>query len=842
MADPYDEELIEVEDTEAPEVVETEDGGAVVTIEDEEPARSEDFLKNLAEEMSASDLNSIGSQFLDAIEKDKEARKRRDEQYTEGLRRTGLGDDAPGGAEFEGASKVVHPMLTEACVDFSARAMKELFPVGGPVKDSVPGDPTEEKIAKAKRKTTLLNYQLTVMCPEFRAELEQLMTQLPLGGAQYLKVNWNEERNKPTFLFVAIDEMYLPYAASNFYTAQRKTHVQYLTQIDYEQRVKSGMYRDVDLAPPGSEPEQSAAGKANDKIEGRSQDAYNQDGLRTVFEVHALTRLEGDERTDGELAPYIITIDQNTRCVLAIYRNWDEPDETREELQWFVEFPFVPWRGAYPIGLPHMIGGLSGATTGALRALLDSAHLQNVASGLHLKTGVNGQSINPTPGTTSEVEAPIGVTDIRQIFMPLPFNGPSATLFSLLGFLVDAGRDVIRTTFDDLADNNANAPVGTTLALIEQGMQVYSAIHQRLHAAMDGLLRILHRLNATHLDDEKLEHEAGEELASRKDFQGPLDVVPVSDPNIFSEVQRVAQVQTIAQRANERPQLYDQRKVEERLLQTLKIPDYEDLLVAPVEPKEQNAVNENVAATLGRPVMAFPDQDHLAHLKTHLEYMISPAFGMSPLIAPRFLPVMLGHLTEHIALWYAATVFDNSNIAVGTDIGDVMRGIKDPDERKALDRMLAEAGANAIVTGDDMFGPKMIEGPEGKPVPAGFPAVIQQAQAVMQQFAPQPMQDPRIAIEGQKLQQKAAADQQDAALKGQQLQVDAKESAEDRANRLQIEQLRQDREDERTRLETEARLLANTEDNQTAKQLAAAEIISGDKVAIENGGGINPNP
>jgi hypothetical protein len=825
-------EIIEIEGDE-PDVEDTEDGGAIVRLDEDDPKAGEsEFYANLAETLPDADLNRLSSRFLDLISKDKDARKKRDDQYDEGLRRTGLGDDAPGGADFQGASKVVHPMLTEACIDFAARAMKEIFPPQGPAKDFVPGKVTDKKLDKAKRKTNLLNWQMTVQCPEVRAELEQLMTQVPLGGAQYLKLGWDEAKNRPEFLFTAIDDMYLPFAATNFYTAQRKTHVQYLTQIDYQNRVKNGMYRDVDLTPPGMEPEMSVAAQANDKIEGREQTSFNEDGLRIVYEIYAIADVEGDGA-----APYIISVDKPSGKVLSIYRNWDEEDEHREELQWFVEFPFIPWRGAYPIGLPHMIGGLSGAATGALRALLDSAHISNSQTMLKLKGGTaGGQSLSIQPTQTIEIEGGLNVDDVRKLAMPLPYNPPSPVLMNLLGFLVDAGKGVVRTAMEDIADGNANAPVGTTLAKIEQGMVVFSSIHARLHDAMGRVLRILHRLNGMYLDDERLEREAGEELASRKDFEGPLDVVPVSDPNIFSEAQRYAQVQAVAQRAQAMPQIYDVRAVEERILETLKVPNPKELLLPPVEPKEQNAVNENVAATLGRPITAFPDQDHIAHLKTHLAYMMSPTFGMSPMIAPTYLPVMLNHIKEHVALWYAASVFDVSNEALGEDVGDMMKELgKDTEGRKALDQMLAEAGAAVVQRGGDIFG--------------DLPQVVQQAQQVMQQFAPQPMQDPRLALETQKLQAQAQRDQQQTALEAQKLQVDAQQEQQDNQidmaelqARIQIEQQRQQAEDARKAAELQARMTMNSQDNQTAMQLAAAEIASGEKIAVSTGTGINPNP
>jgi hypothetical protein len=871
-------ELVAIE-TDDDQVEDTPDGGAIVRLDDEEDEAVEsDHLDNLAEDfIPETELKTIASTFLDLLSKDKDARKRRDEQYEEGLRRTGLGDDAPGGAQFQGASKVVHPMLTEACIDFAARAMKELFPPEGPAKDYVPGKITVAKARKAKRKTNLLNWQMTVQSPELRAELEQLMTQVPLGGAQYLKVHWNTKRNRPGFLFVAIDDMYLPYAATNFYTAQRRTHVQYLTQLDYEQRVKSGMYRDAELTPAGLEPEQSVAGQANDKIEGRDAQSYNEDGLRIVYEIYAIADIEDDIGA----APYIISIDKPSGKVLSIYRNWDEDDESREEQQWFVEFPFIPWRGAYPIGLPHMIGGLSGAATGALRALLDAAHISNSQTMLKLKGGTaGGQSLEIQPTQVIEIEGGLNVDDVRKLAMPLPYNPPSPVLFSLLGFLIETGKGVVRTSMEDIADGNADAPVGTTLAKLEQGMTVFSAIHSRLHDAMARMLRILHRLNAMYLDDEMLEQEAGEELASREDFQGPLDVVPVSDPNIFSETQRYAQMQAVAQRAAAMPQLYDLRKVEEQVLSTLKIPNAKDLLAPATSPKEQNAVNENVSASLGAPVTAFPEQDHLAHLQTHLSYMMNPLFGTNPLVAPAFLPAILNHIKEHLVLWYASTVFDLATEATGRDIGDMLREMQEDetseeltDEKQALDRMLATASTVAL------------SGAQQVQLLQQLPPVIQQAQQMLQQMQPQQMQDPKLQLEGQKLQQQAQIAQQKTQLDGQKLQLqaqteqqkmqlaaqgmqmdaqmeqaklqleaqgmqtDAQMDQMDLQVRIQLEaqKLQQDREnqareDARKAAELQARVAMNTQDNATAMQLAAAEIASGEKVAWSTGTGVNPNP
>ena len=856
-------ETVEIE-ADIDDVEDTPDGGAIVTLDEEGSAKpgDSDFYANLAEDMTEPDLQRIASQYIELIGKDKEARARRDKQQEEGLRRTGLGDDAPGGAKFEGASKVVHPMLTEACVDFAARAIKELWPANGPVKTKIEGEETKEKDKRAERKARLMNWQLTVQAQDARSELEQALTQLPLGGAQYLKMSWDEKRNRPGMLGVMIDDMLLPFAATNFYSAQRKTHVQYITQMEFEQRVKSGMYRDVDLAPAGMEPEETASGTANDKIEGREANSYNEDGLRTVWEVYATAQIEED--SDGP-APYILTIDKVSSKILSIYRNWDEQDETKEELTWIVELPFIPWRGAYPIGLPQMIGGLSGAATGALRALLDSAHIQNTAAGVKLKGGTRGgQTMQPQIGEITEIEAGLNVDDVRKMFMPMPYNPPSQVLFELLGFLVDAGKSVVRTAMDEIADQNPNAPVGTTLANIEQGLVVYSAIHARLHDAMGRMLRVLHRLNEMYLDDEMLEKEAGEDFASREDFTGPMDVVPVSDPNIFSEAQRFAQIQAVAQRAQLAPDLYNRHKVEEGILKILKVPNPDEYLVPAMGPEHQNAVNENVAASLGRAVVAFPEQDHIAHLQTHLAYLVNPTLGSNPLFQPTFLPVIIGHLREHIALWYMQTTVELAEQFTGLDLDKSVQSHEDEDgDNRALDRLLAQASTVVSEQAGAIF--------------ETMQPVIAQAQQMAAQYQqPQPMDPTQATLLVAQMQQKSKADelaaetqsdqqnlQAKVQIAGQQEQTkqmtlavksqmeQAKLAQTDRLEQQkralqqllatidqQIEQAAAEQASQEHAADMQVKLTTNEADNQTALTIAEAEIEAGGNTNLTTGTGI----
>ena len=792
------------------DIEEHEDGSATVTLDEPDQAQNAEFYSNLAEEMNNSDMMTISTQLLEFVERDKEARSLRDKQYEEGLRRTGLGDDAPGGADFQGASKVVHPMLTEACVDFSSRVIKELFPANGPVKEFIPGEVTQEKMEKAQRKQKFMNWQLTTQMVEFRPELEQMTTQIPLGGAQYMKTIWDEQRNRPRSIFVPIDDVYLPYSATSFYTAERKTHVQYLTRLEFEKRVATGMYREISLVAP-QEPELTGPQKANNKIEGKEQNSYNEDGLRTVFEIACYLDFEDN----FGLAPYLVTIDHTTKEVLAIFRNWDPDDEQQEELIHMVEWPFVPWRGAYPIGLPHMIGSLSAAATGSLRALLDSAHINNFPGMLKLKGGSRGgQSDRIEPTQVTEIEGGVGVDDVRKIAMPVPFNPPNAVLYQLLGFVTDAAKGVVRTTYEQLADQNPNVPVGTTLAMIEQGMTVFSAIHARLHYAMGMTLKVLHRLNSKHIDDDYIQRVTGEEMCLAKDFLGVMDVIPVSDPNIFSDVQRSAQMQAVVQRSAAVPQLYDARAVEERFLQGMKIPDYKSLLSKKPEPVELNAVNENLALTLGRPVLAFPMQDHLAHLQVHLDYLKSPIFGMSQLIGPVYIPGVLQHIKEHMVYWYSTYIYEQTSNVVGVPL-DKFLGGDDHDVSAELDRTLAMASQRFM--------------PDIQQMLQGIPPVIQQAQQFMQQMGPKPPMDPTQVLMAE-TQRKAQADQQQNQIDQMKVQLDQQKNARE----AQLDQIKM----QENMAGEQSKVQMNDADNRTAKELAVFEAEHGKHPHFTSGHGI----
>ena len=699
---PEDTEGLVVDFTEEIEsdIEEMPDGSAIVRMSDTKgPTEDEDFYANLADEFDPSDLDKLALRYLELVDKDREAREERDKQYEEGLRRTGLGHDAPGGANFQGANKVVHPIMAEACVDFESRAIKELFPPDGPVRTNILGDATEDKTEVAERKRDYMNWQLTEQIEEFRDEMEQMLTQLPLGGSQYMKMWYDDQKKRPCAEFVPIDNVLLPFSAGSFYTAQRVTEIQDITAQEFERRMNIGMYRDVDFIRATMEPDESKSQKANNKIEGKKSEE-NVDGERRVYHIYLDLEMEDDGRSNGELAPYILMIDELNSEVVGLYRNWEEGDETMTKLDWLVEFKFIPWRGAYAIGFPHLIGGLAAALTGSLRALLDTAHINNSATMLKLKGAkISGQSPQIEVTQVTEIEGAPGVDDVRKIAMPMPFNPPSPVLFELLGWLTSAAKGVVTTSEEKIADITSQAPVGTTQALIEQGAAVFSAIHARLHNSQGRMLKILGRLNRWYLDEQRRGEIVAELPIRKDDFMRNTDVIPVSDPHIFSETQRMAQNQAVIALDKQYPGIMDPKAVVKRTLKQLKISNIKELMPNMPEPKELNAAEENVSMSLGRAAFAYPHQNHLAHLQVHLDYAQNPIYGSNPLIAPAFTINALEHIKQHLVLWYGEHMKGYVEKAMGEPITDYDM----PEITKQVDRLFGLASQHVNLDSQKVF-------------------------------------------------------------------------------------------------------------------------------------------
>lgn len=721
---------VEMPDMDDAELEELPDGSVVVTLDIKGPMEDEDFYANLSDsdQIDRLDIDGLALRYIELVEKDKNARKLRDKQYEEGIKRTGMGNDAPGGANFNGASKVVHPVMAEACIDFAARAIKEMFPPDGPTKTKILGDVTEEKTETAKRKSDFMNWQLTEQIEEFRDEQEQMLTQLPLGGSQYIKLWYDEKKRRPCAQFLPIDNVLLPYAAGSFYTAQRFTEVDDISDFEFKQRVSSGMYRDTALTRATMDPEMTGSQKATNKVEGKSEDD-NDDGLRRVYHVYTWLELEDDPITKGELAPYILMIDDLSTEVVGLYRNWEEGDDTMTKLDWVIEFKFIPWRGAYAVGLPQLIGGLSAALTGALRALLDSAHINNAATLLKLKGGkISGQSQEIEVTQVVEIEGAPGVDDVRKIAMPMPFNPPSPVLFQLLGWLTSAAKGVVTTAEEKIADVNSNTPVGTTQALIEQGAAVFSSIHARLHESQGRMLKVLSRINRWYLDDMR-RGEVVEDLdIKREDFARVTDVIPVSDPHIFSETQRMAQTQAVMAIMKDNPDLFNKRVVIQRFLKQIKVPGINEIMTDVPPPVKMDAANENVAMAIGQAAFAYPEQDQLGHIQAHLDFAKSPIFGGNPIIAPSFLPKAVEHIKQHIVLWYLNRMTGYVQKAMGQKLPDYDLS-NDP---KAIDKMFALASQHVELDADQTL--------------KGIMPVIQQLVQGLQQFKPQPQMTPDTKV------------------------------------------------------------------------------------------------
>jgi len=783
------------------EIEELPDGSAIVRMDSKGPMEDQDFYANLADNdiISPIDLDKMALRYIELVEKDKEARKQRDKQYEEGIKRTGMGNDAPGGANFQGASKVVHPVMAEACIDFAARAIKEMFPPDGPTKTKILGDVTEDKNASAERKRDYMNWQLTEQIEEFRDEQEQLLTQLPLGGSQYLKLWYDEKKKRPCAQFLPIDNVLLPFSSANFYTAQRFTEVDDISEWEFKRRIESGLYKDTALTRATMDPEPTASQKATNKIEGKSPNE-NEDGLRRVYHVYTWLELDDDPITKGESAPYILMIDDLSSEVLGLYRNWEEGDDTMTKLDWVIEFKFIPWRGAYAVGLPQLIGGLSAALTGSLRALLDSAHINNAATLLKLKGGkISGQSQEVEVTQVVEIEGAPGVDDVRKLAMPMPFNPPSPVLFELLGWLTNAAKGVVTTAEEKIADVGQNTPVGTTQALIEQGAAVFSAIHARLHESQGRVLRVLSRINRWYLDDMQ-RGEIIEDLdIKREDFMRITDVIPVSDPHIFSETQRMAQTQAVMAIMDKNPDIFNKRAVIQRFLKQIKVPGINELMIDVPAPVKQDAANENVALSIGQAAFAYPEQDHLGHIQTHLDFAKSPIFGSNPMIAPTYLPKAIEHIKQHIVLWY----LNRMNGYVQKAAGDKLPEYELHNDPKIIDRMFGAASQHVEMDAEQTL--------------QGILPVVQQLMQSLQQFKQQPQLPPEAKV---LLDTSMAETQRRQARDQAEMQLKDKELAAKIQMDMQELQQRQQREME----EMELKLAIAKGDNEMKERIESARL------------------
>jgi hypothetical protein len=525
---------------------ENEDGSVTFHERKGGPADVDKHFRNLAEDMEPHELRRLATDLLQLLEYDQDANKRFDEDYAKGIRRTGISGDAPGGADHAGASKVTNPVLLECSVDFQSTIYKECFPADGPCKTKIIGKINQPEIERSSRIRDFMNWQMTTEIAECEAVLDTTWSQASLGGSQYVELFWDKNLGRPAMEFVRSDRLILPYSVSDLRSAHfSRFSIRFnLNRDEYKMKVDSGEYIDVAVSEMPLEPERSKVDEAIDKIYGREPAGWNEDGLREMHKVYVMRKFEWDDKP----APYIVVVDESEEIVMSIVRNWEEDDERRIPMAWVVEFPFIRFDGPKSVGLMQLIGGLQAGSTGALRALLDSAFISNSASAIKLRGGrMNAETVQVPIAGIAEVESAPNIDDIRKLVMPIPFNPPSTVLYQLLGYLTQSAKGLVSTAEEKLDNASSTTPVGTTMAMIEQGGKVFSSIHKRNWRAMAELMSILYRINRMYLTEERVFDEIGDKVVKPEDFQGPNTIEPVADPNIFSEGQRFAQMQGVGQ-------------------------------------------------------------------------------------------------------------------------------------------------------------------------------------------------------------------------------------------------------------------------------------------------------
>ena len=647
-------------------VTEDGDGGAIIqALVEQLEASGEDLIAhddNLAEYLDDGYLGELSSDLRASYKDDLSSRSEWEESYTKGLDQLGVRYEDRS-TPFEGASGVTHPLIAESVTQFQAQAYKELLPAGGPVQTQVLGLQDSAREEQASRVKHFMNYQITEVMEEYDPDMDQLLFYLPLSGSTFKKVYFDEAKQRAVSKFVPAQDLVVPYAASDLQTSPRVTHVLRMDSNDIRKMQVAGFYRDVELSQ--YEEESDTVRQKVDEIQGTSK-TYD-DGIYTLLEMHVDLDLEGFEDLDPEgnptgiQLPYIVTIDEGSGQILSIRRNFDEGADLARKRQYFVHYKFMPGLGFYGFGLIHMIGGLGRAATSILRQLIDAGTLSNLPAGFKARgVRVRNNDEPIQPGEWRDIDTPGG--SIRDSIIPLPYKEPSATLAQLLGVLIDGGRRFVSLADQQTSNMNQEAPVGTTVALLERGMKVMSAIHKRLHYAQKTEFRILARIFRDNLPPEYPYDVAGaERTIMAQDFDNRVDVVPVSDPNIFSMAQRVTLAQTQLQLAQSNPQMHNLHAAYRRMYQALEVQNIDEILPPPPEPQPLDPAIENARALMGELLQTFPEQDHDLHIKMHLMFMKTPLVSTSPQVMGTF----YAHIMEHVSQKARQSVIQQIQSLVG---------------------------------------------------------------------------------------------------------------------------------------------------------------------------------
>ena len=639
------EQMVEIDgsafaDNLEPNVEMMEDGSALIG--EQQQVITSSFDMNIAEVLDDDTLNLISSELRQAFEDDKASRKDWEETYTKGLDLLGF-KYTERSQPFQGASSVTHPMLSEAITQFQAQAYKELLPSGGPVNTQILGNTSIQKEEQAQRVKDFMNYQITYEMEEYDPDMDSLLFYLPLSGSAFKKVYYDDGMGRAVSKFVPSDDLYVPYQTTDFPSCERITHVIRRTKNDITKMQVAGMYRDVDLSVLNNE---TALQEKEATLSGIKKSYHDED--YQLLEMHVDLNIEGIDTEDGIKVPYIVTIDEGSSNVLSIYRNYDEEDGRQKKRQYFVHYKFLPGFSFYGFGLIHMLGGLSRTATAALRQLLDAGTLSNLPAGFKARGLRVADDDTPLqPGEFRDVDAPGG--SLREGLVPLPYKEPSATLFQLLGFCVEAGSRFAAVADQKVGDAaQAGAPVGTTMALMERGARVMSAIHKRLHYAQKIEFKLLAKIFSESLDPQYPYEVGTDQIQGLKqsDFSKDIDIIPVSDPNIFSMAQRVTLAQTQLQLAQADPASHNMYEAYRRMYQALGVKDIDVLLPVPSQPQPMDPGTENSGAVTGQPLIAFRGQNHNAHLDAHRALMSSFLVKSNPQV----MAILQAHIMEHVSI------------------------------------------------------------------------------------------------------------------------------------------------------------------------------------------------
>ena len=628
------------------ELMENEDGSADVNFDPNSPIDTANIPHdaNLADYIEDNDLGRLSSDLLAGFESDKDSRKDWEESYVKGLDMLGFKyEDRT--QPFEGSSGVVHPLLAESVTQFQAQAYKELLPPSGPVRTQVVGLSTPEVQDQAKRVQQFMNYQITDVMREYDPDMDQLLFYLPLSGSAFKKVYYDGLLKRATAKFITSEDLVINYMATDLESADRITHVIKTNGNDVRKQQLGGFYRDVEL--PTGQTESSDTADKIDELQGVEKNYSSDDDEHVVLEMHVNADVPGFEDTSGVKLPYIISIDQFSRTVLSIRRNWKDKDPNFAKNHYFVHYKFLPGLGFYGFGLIHMLGGLSRTATSVLRQLIDAGTLANLPAGFKARgMRIRDHDEPLQPGEFRDVDV-TGVS-IKESLLPLPYKEPSQVLFALLGFAVDAGKSFAAIADMKMGEGNEQNPVGTTLALLERGTKVMSAIHKRLHYAQKIEFKLLAKVFQIYLPPQyPYMVVGGNQQIKQSDFDDRVDVIPVSDPNIFSMAQRVTLAQQQLQLASAAPQLHNLREAYRRMYDAMGVDNVEAILKPdPEMPEPMSPAMENAGAMRGQQPKSFPMQDHMAHMQAHAEFM----FTRMVQINPQLYAMLQAHVSEHISL------------------------------------------------------------------------------------------------------------------------------------------------------------------------------------------------